>query len=154
MFPKKGSQKDGIALAVVLCAFGVSCSAGVVLDVPGHVAVERTSITAKGGESGASWSLLDWRNRPTGIVGSFDDTGKAVLPQLSTGYYRLVGEANPTNEPRALATLAVVPDPKTRPKVSGSFYGADCATSQLAVPGQIDCPWNGGDRRLTVADLA
>ena len=143
-----------IVAAVAMLGCVLPVASAVIFDAPGHVAVARTSITAKGGESGASWSLLDWRNRPTGIIGSFDDTGKAVLPPLSAGYYRLVGEANPTNEPRALATLAVVPDPKTRPKVSESFYGVDCAASQLANPREIDCPWNGGDRRRTVADLA
>ena len=144
----------GVALAVLCACMAPLCGAAVIFDAPGHVAVERTSVVAKGGVPGASWKLLDWRNRPTNVSGTFDAAGKATLPPLSSGYYRLVAVANPTNGPRSLATLAVVSDPTKRPKVSKSFYGADCATSQLAVPGQIDCPWNGGDRRRTAADLA
>ena len=141
-----------IAATFYVCA--LSCSAAVILDAPGHVAVERTSVVARGGVPDSSWSLLDWRNRPLDVGGVFDGTGKATLPPLPTGYYRLVGTANPTNRHVQIATLAVVPDPATRPMVSGSFYGADCATSQLANPREIDCPWNGGDRRRTAADLA
>ena len=144
------------AAALAAACFGCAAVAGaaVTFDAPGHVAVERTPIAAHGGEPNAAWTLLNWRNRPTNVSGTFDEAGKVTLPPLPSGYYRLVGAANPTNEPRCLASLAVVPDPKTRPKVSGSFYGADCAASQLAAPGAIDCPWNGGDRRRTVADLA
>ena len=154
MFPQKGFLKGGIVLTA-LCVCGSLCGADVVLGAPGHVAVERTPVSARGGVPHAAWTLLDWRSRPTNVSGTFNGVGKATLPPLPSGYYRLVDAANPTNGLRSLATLAVVPDPKTRPKVSGSFYGADCAASQLAVPGVIDCPWNGGDKRRTiVADLA
>ena len=150
---KATKHLEGVALATI-CACVAPCGAAVIFDAPGHVAVERTAVAARGGEPGASWSLLDWRSRPTNVVGTFDDAGKATLPPLPTGYYRLVGTANPANKPVPLATLAVVPDPATRPRVSRSFYGADCATSQLANSREIDCPWNGGDRRRTAADLA
>ena len=143
-----------IAASVAMIGCVLPVASAVILDAPGHVAVEGVAVSARGGEPGAAWKLLDWRGRETGVGGTFDAVGNAKLPALPAGYYRLVRAADAANGPRSLATLAVVPDPKTRPKVSGSFYGADCAASQLAVPGQIDCPWNGGDRRLTVADLA
>ncbi|MBR2837306.1 MAG: hypothetical protein IKE55_00830 [Kiritimatiellae bacterium] len=141
-----------VAAACLGCvtAFGAS----VTFDAPGHVAVERTPVAARGGVPHAAWTLLDWRNRSTNVSGTFDSAGKAALPPLPSGYYRLVDAASQATGLRPLATLAVVPDPKTRPKVSGSFYGADCAASQLAVPGVIDCPWNDGKRRTVVADLA
>ena len=143
-----------VTIGIVCFGCSTMACAAVILDAPGHVAVEGASVSASGGESGAAWTLHDWRGRETGIAGAFDDVGKVTIPPLPTGYYRLVGAANPTNRPVPLATLAVVPNPATRPKVAGSFYGADCATSQLANPRELDCPWNGGDRRRTVADLA
>lgn len=152
MVSKVGFLRIAAGMAVFAMP-AASVHASVLFDAPGHVAVERSSITAKGGVPGSSWTLLDWRSRSTGVSGAFDAAGNATLPPLPTGYYRLVGAANP-NSPVPLATLAVVPDPARRPKVSKSFYGADCGTSQLANPREIDCPWNGGDRRRTAADLA
>ena len=154
MVTRMGFLKGGVDLAVLCACMSSLCGAAVIFDVPGHVAVEGVAVSARGGEPGAAWRLLDWRGRETGVDGAFDAVGNAKLPALPMGYYRLVRAANAANGPLSLATLAVVPDPKTRPKVSGSFYGADCAASQLANQREIDCPWNGGDRRRTVADLA
>ena len=148
------SLTGGVALAVLCACMAPQCGAAVIFDAPGHVAVEGSSVSAKGGEPGAAWALLDWRSRPVNVKGKFDSVGRTTLPPLPTGYYRMVGRAVTTNRLQTLATLAVVPDPPKRPKVSKSFYGADCATSQLANQREIDCPWNGGDRRRTVADLA
>ena len=153
MVSKVGFLRAGASMAA-FSMLAVSVHAAVLFDAPGHVAVEGASVSASGGESGAAWTLLDWRSRPVKVKGKFDGVGRATLPPLPTGYYRMVGRAVTTNRPQTLATLAVVPDPASRPKVSRSFYGADCATSQLATPREIDCPWNGGDRRRTAADLA
>ena len=147
-----------LARPVALVSFALGCvaavRAAVIFDAPGHVTVERSSVVATGGVAGASWALLDWRGRSVNVKGKFDGVGKATLPPLPTGYYRMVGRADAPKRLQTLATLAVVPDPTTRPKVSKSFYGVDCATSQLANKREIDCPWNGGDRRRTAADLA
>ena len=60
------------------------------MDAPGHVAVEGATVTARGGEPGAAWTLIDWRGRPAGVSGVFDEDGAAVLPPLPTGYYRMM----------------------------------------------------------------
>ena len=60
------------------------------MDAPGHVAVEGATVTARGGEPGAAWTLADWRGRPTGVSGVFDEDGAVVLPPLPTGYYRMM----------------------------------------------------------------
>ena len=65
-------------------------SAAVVLDAPGHAAVEGAAVKARGGDPGAAWTLIDWRGRPTGVVGVFGEDGTAELPPLPAGYYRMV----------------------------------------------------------------
>ncbi len=63
----------------------------IVLDAPGHATTEGTAITARGGEPGAPWRLVDWRGREVeGAVGAFDAEGNAALPPLPAGYYRMV----------------------------------------------------------------
>ena len=103
------------------------------MDAPGHVAVEGAAVTARGGEPGAAWTLVDWRSRPTGVGGVFGEDGAAVLPPLPCGYYRMVAESGgaggspaecevlqdasvpnrgrAARAPTTLATLAVVTQP-------------------------------------------
>ncbi|MBR3086972.1 MAG: hypothetical protein IKH04_11280 [Kiritimatiellae bacterium] len=158
---------------LVAAAFIVSDSthAAVLFDAPGHVAVEGTHVAASGGEPGAAWRLVDWRGRETGVAGAFDETGKAELPPLPAGYYRMGEDSKRTTE--SLATLAVVaprlsgkaegastgaaggmatPRPLPNEPQRSSFFGADCAIDELFR--QQDCPWNDGDAIRTVADLA
>ncbi len=129
-------------------------SAAVVLDAPGHAAVEGAAVKARGGEPGAAWTLVDWRGLPTGVGGVFGEDGTAELPPLPAGYYRMVAGETPASDGKpttpSLATLAVV-----RPcgKATGSFYGIDSALSWVSRPGAFECPWNGGDTFRTVGDL-
>ena len=159
----------------------LSAGAAVVLDAPGHVAVEGAPVAARGGEPGAAWRLVDWRGRDTGVAGVFGEDGTAALPPLKAGYYRMVaGDEVPergrpvrpdakenADEPSALrqclATLAVVAPPSLVTRHSslvtdeqasaGSFYGVDSAQSWISRPGSFACPWNGGDTFRTVSDL-
>ena len=141
-FDEKLFSIHSAALAAA-AALSQTAAAGVLFDAPGHAAAEGDAVAASGGEPGAAWALFDWRNRDTGIEGVFDADGRAELPPLPAGYYRMVaGDA-------ALATLAVVPAAEVR---GSSFYGADCGISELWR--EFDCPWNGGDAARTVADLA
>lgn len=151
-----------------LAAAALTVAAGhatVLFDVPGHAAMKGASVVAEGGEPDAPWTLLDWRGRTTGVSGVFDGNGKATLPPLATGYYRMMdgfgSEGGPITSHAILATLAVLSPPRSsdgsRPLASGetlreSFYGVDCAFDEQAR--KFDCPWNGGDAVLTLADLA
>ena len=151
------STSRGKVLACCAALAALSLPAAITLDAPGHVAVEGTLVAASGGVPGKSWALVDWRGRETGDSGVFDDAGKATLPPLKAGYYRLVGESripNPQspNSP-SLATLAVVPPPESRVMDHNSFYGIDSAQSWVSRPGSFTCPWNGGDTYRTVSDL-
>ena len=153
----------------------------VALDAPGHAAVEGATVTASGGKPGASWTLLDWRGRETGVSGVFDADGRAVIPPMPAGYYAIAGKkqtdlltpngvrgevsrvsgeqirvsTKSTARPHGdvLATLAVVPLPETEVCSSDTFFGVDTAQSWCAAPGAFDCPWNGGDTFRTVSDL-
>ena len=137
------------AIASLTCLFAaLAAGAAVMFDAPCHVAAEGAPVVACGDESGESWTLLDWRGRPTGSSGVFDGSGRAMMPRLKTGYYLLTCGGSTS------ATLAVVPDPATRPAAQRSFYGADTAASGLANSAWFDCPWNKGDRLRTVAELA
>ena len=159
-------------LCFILAALAASvapCGASVVLDAPGHVAVEGAPVTARGGEPGAAWRLVDWRGREVeGISGMFNEDGTTTLPPLPAGYYRLVEESQIPNPQSpispSLATLAVVsegartPGARTPPQRgaeggAASFFAADSAASYIA-RGAFDCPWNGGDTIRTIADLA
>jgi len=135
----------GKSIAAAAAFAGAAClaPAAVVLDAPGHVAVEGAAVMARGGEPGATWRLLDWRGRDTGVAGAFDENGLATLPPLPSGYYRL----------GSLASLAVVPNPDAFPPDPLSPIGIDACASWFANPGRFLCPWNGGDGYRTVADL-
>ena len=166
--PQGRTGHSPAALAVAAAAFTVVatyCRAAVLFDAPGHAAVEGARVAASGCVPGTSWTLLDWRGRETGVSGKFDEEGKADLPPLPRGYYRMVEERDGKRSTASLATLAVVPPPKAPQLVThhsslvtndsaaaGSFFGADCAIDELFR--QQDCPWNGGDAFRTVADLA
>ena len=156
------------AAAAIALAASFPAAGRVVLDAPGHVAVEGAPVAAHGGVSGAGWALLDWRGRETGVAGEFDAHGEAVLPPLPTGYYAMVADGDgerrgtspagadilhKTKIPARIATLAVVPDPESRPFARDSFFGIDTAQSACAAKGQFDCPWNGGDGFRTVSDI-
>ena len=156
-------------VCVTFAASVAPCGASVVLDAPGHAALEGVAVTARGGEPGAAWHIEDWLGREVeGAAGAFDERGETTLPPLKAGYYRLLGESQISNpkfqNSDCFATLAVVApatpggargeDP-TRPFPVGgaSFFAADSAASYIA-PGAFDCPWNGGDAIRTIADLA
>ena len=140
--------------------------AAVVLDAPGHVALEGATVSARGGEPGAAWEMIDWRGRPTDVFGAFDESGAATIPPLPCGYYRMMERGRPADDSKrttaSLATLAVVAPPSLvtchsslvtdEPASTGSFFGVDCAIDELYR--QQDCAWNGGDAIRTVADLA
>lgn len=142
----------------------------VVLDAPGHVCVEGMGTVARGGEPGVAWALLDWRGRETGHSGVFDAEGASVIPPLPTGYYQMVRSNCPAirnahqsslsttldGNPVLLATLAVVPPPESRVRDPASFYAADYGPIYEIWKGERGwlCPWNGGDRYRTLADLA
>ena len=79
-----------IASIVTAVALATASANAVTMDAPGHVAVEGSAVTARGGEPGAAWTLVDWRGRPTGVGGVFGEDGAAVLPPLPCGYYRMV----------------------------------------------------------------
>ena len=138
-------------------------SAAVVFDAPGHVALEGIVVTARGGEPGAAWTLVDWRGRDTGVSGKFDEAGKAELPPLPSGYYRMVsaritppdgfaappltegggpagaGGSTPHSvQDRALATLAVVSPPKNSPLATRHSSLVTNATASAAFFG-ADC---------------
>jgi len=128
--------------------------AGVVFDnAPGHAAVAGAAIWASGGQPGESWRLTDWRGGDTGIDGAFDSDGRAMLPPLAPGYYRLVAGEQPA--PRQLAALAIVPPPRAADgaRPDNSPFAIDTALSWIAKPGTFACPWNNGDTFATVADL-
>ena len=155
------------SLLAVALAFAVPLSAAVVFDAPGHAAIEGREVAASGGEPGAAWTLVDWLGREKGVSGVFDAEGRATLPPLPAGYYRLQGESripNPESRRSAtLATLAVVTPPSLVTRHSslvtnesaqaGSFYAVDTALSWISRPGAFLCPWNDGDTLRTVADL-
>lgn len=108
-------------VAAALCAALASSAstaalgAAVVLDAPGHAAVEGAAVKARGGEPGAAWTLIDWRGLPTGVGGIFGEDGTAELPPLPAGYYRMVAGETPASDSKpttaTLATLAVVTPP-------------------------------------------
>ena len=150
--------------AALSFSLAFAASGRVLLDAPGHVALEGAAVAAQGGEPGAAWRLVDWRGRDTGVSGAFDEAGKAELPPLPAGYYRMADGSKRATA--SLATLAVVASPSNAAGAStggtprplengprrGSFFGADCAIDELHR--EFDCPWNGGDAIRTVADLA
>ena len=154
-----------LELCFVLASFAASvapCGASVVLDAPGHAAPEGTAVTARGGEPGAQWRLVDWRGREVeGVAGTFDERGETSIPPLPAGYYRMVDGADDGKCTTSLATLAVVSPLVTRHSslvtgelaTASSPYAADSAASYIA-RGAFDCPWNGGDTIRTIADLA
>ena len=155
--------EESLVLAALVAAVA-PCSASVVLDAPGHVAVAGSPVAARGGEPGAAWRLVEWRGREVeGAVGAFDERGEATLPPLPAGYYRMVGGADDGKRTtERLATLVVVSPPAivalssvggAVPRQAASFFAADSAASYIA-PGAFDCPWNGGDAIRTIADLA
>ena len=101
------------------------CDAAVVLDAPGHATLEGVAVTARGGEPGAQWRLVDWRDREVeNGAGIFDEHGETTLPPLPAGYYRMIGVAASSRAddgarpeaapPKNLATLAVVSPLVTR----------------------------------------
>ena len=150
------------SFALITSSIATTAVAAVTMDAPGHVAVEGSPVVAHGGEPGTSWTLLDWRGRPTGTSGVFDKDGSAKLPPLPTGYYRMVdgtfdaegSTPDATNAMReAMATLAVVPPPESRVMNHDAFYAIDSAQSWVSRPGNFECPWNGGDTFRTVSDL-
>ena len=120
--------------------------AAVFLDGPGHVFSVGDAPEAHGGKPGTSWTLLDWRGRPTGRTGFFDDCGEARLMPLPAGYYRLACDDS-------APTLAVLPRQEGRILPSDSFYGVMSGQSVVSAPGRISCPWNGGDTFRTASDL-
>ena len=141
-----------IAAAVTLAAAACLAPAAVVLDAPGHVAVEGTAVTARGGEPGAAWRLLDWRGRDTGVSGAFDEAGTATLPPLPTGYYSLSPLTTLHSSPFTLnSSLAVVADPLAFPPDLASPIGIDACSSWFS-DGFL-CPWNNGEKARTVADI-
>ena len=74
-----------------VCATFAACGAGVIFDAPGHATPEGTAVTARGGEPGTQWRLVDWRGHEVeGAAGTFDERGEATLPPLPAGYYRMV----------------------------------------------------------------
>ncbi len=137
----------GIAMAF-LCA---GTAAGrIVLDAPGHVAVEGNATVARGGEPGAAFGIVDWLGRPVkGAGGVFGEVGTAPIQPLPAGYYRIVGSC-------VSATLAVVPTPESRNRDPASFYATDYGPIYEIWKGDKGwlCPWNDGDRYRTLADLA
>ena len=156
------------SLCIALCAFCVEVALGqqaarpessphqrrVVLDAPGHVAVEGAAVTARGGEPGAAWRLVDWRGREVeGVTGAFDERGEATLPPLPAGYYRLAGTTLAVVSPILPQPLHGVAGSPQRGAEGGAFFAADAAASYIA-RGAFDCPWNGGDNIRTIADLA
>ena len=138
------AMKTTLACCAVLAA--LSLPAALSLDAPGHVYTDKETPSARGGASGASWTITDWRGRPVGGPGTFAADGTATLPQLPTGYYHLKSG----NED---ATFAVVPVPESRTFDHNSFYGIDSAQSWVSRKGGFICPWNGGDTFRTVSDL-
>ena len=156
------------SLCVALCAFCVEVASGqqaarpevsphlsrVVLDAPGHVAIEGVAVAAQGGEPGAAWRLVDWRGREVeGVTGAFDERGEATLPPLPAGYYRLAGTTLAVVSPILQQPLHGVAGSPQRGAEGGAFFAADAAASYIA-RGAFDCPWNGGDNIRTIADLA
>ena len=139
-----------LALGVALGMAAAAGSAAVTLDAPGHVAREGAPVAMRGGEPGAAWGIVDWRDRPVdALAGRFDDNGCAMLPALPPGYYRIVG-GNPAQRD-SLATLSVVADGGARHEASHT--AVDAALSSISRRGAFPCPWNGGDTERTVADL-
>lgn len=139
----------GIGLAMAFLCAGTA-TGRIVLDAPGHVAVEWNATTARGGEPGAEFRIIDWLGRPVeGAGGVFDEAGTAPVPPLPAGYYRLAGDG-------VSATLAVVPQPESRNRDPASFYSSDYGPIYELWKGDKGwlCPWNGGDRYRTLADLA
>ena len=135
----------------------------VVLDAPGHVCVEGKGTFARGGEPGAAFNIFDWRGRETGRSGVFDDEGVAAIPPLPVGYYNVMPLVTRRSSPvtgeggeTRLASLAVVPPPESRVCDPASFYAADYGPIYEIWKGDKGwlCPWNGGDRYQTLADLA
>lgn len=137
------------AIFLLSAAFAAKGASGVTLDAPGHVVEEMRAVVARGGEPGACWAIADWRGRPAGVSGAFDEYGNVTLPTLRAGYYFMVDAASSNR----LATIAVVPRPKRRVLDHGSFYGVDSAQSWLAGKDTFSCPWNGGDTYRTISDL-
>ena len=134
---------------------------GVVLDAPGHAASEGAAVSASGGEPGAAWRIVDWRGRDTGLSGAFDADGRATLPPLPAGYWRMLGKQQADNGNEILATLASLSEgarsasahvPPGRGAEGGPF-AADTALSSISRRGAFLCPWNGGDTERTVAGL-
>ena len=139
------ASKIARTVLAAACLTAVSAFGAITLDAPGHVCIEGEGTVAHGGESGAGWTLKDWRGRENGVSGVFGEDGSAALPPLPAGYYEICGESR-------LATLAVVPRPETRVFDRDSFYGVDSAQTQLTNEPFL-CPWNGGDRFRTISDL-
>ena len=140
------NRKLKAALGICAVTAPVALVAAVSLDAPGHVYTDKETPTARGGVSGAPWTLTDWRGRPVAHGGTFGADGTACLPQLPTGYYHLKSGVDD-------ATFAVVPVPENREFSHASFYGIDSAQSWVSAKGNFTCPWNGGDTYRTVSDL-
>ena len=154
----KTTARTVSAAVPALLLLSRAASAAVVFDAPGHVADEGAEVRAEGGEPGAAWRLVDWRGRPVeGASGVFGDDGRAALPPLASGYYRMVGEGGGAGPEAAsgatFATLAVVSRFEPRGSAAASAFAVDTALSWIARPGSFRCPWNGGDTFSTVADL-
>ncbi len=150
-------------LCGILCALCVElpASAGIVLDAPGHVVVEGEMATARGGEPGAAFTIVDWLGRAVdGAGGVFGNDGAAALPPLPAGYYRIVAADAGGDSKRTTASLAVVAAPRNsgsaRFKIAheSGFFAADTGPIWPTARGEAFlCPWNGGDAQRTLADL-
>ena len=134
-----------LLICYVLVVTG-SLPAAISLDAPGHVYADNETPIARGGVSGSSYTLTDWRGRAVGRPAVWGECGTAVLPRLPVGYYHLKSEDED-------ATFAVVPEVKTRVFDHDSFYGIDSAQSWISRKGSFVCPWNSGDTYRTVSDL-
>ena len=149
-----------LAVAFVWCAI-----ASPVLDAPGHVYVEGTTLTMSNAPADSVWTLTDWLGRE--LASTQLSTLNPQLSNLSVGYYHLQrggqGAARPTGGGRDKArpshcgdedvTFAVVPKPGKRTFDKNSFYGVDSAQSWVSRKGRFLCPWYGGDTFRLVSDL-
>lgn len=136
-----------VVVALTVCVGAGTACAAVSIDAPGHVCIEGSVVTLRGGEANAEFSLATWRGRRAVRTFAFGGDGTATLPKLPTGYYHVFTGGV------SVATFAVVPPPETRVFDHDSFYGVDSAQSWLAKKDKFLCPWNDGGTFRTVSDL-
>ena len=103
--------------------------------------------------SSRAWTLTDWESAEV-AKGAWPADGRLSLGALPPGYYELTADGAPADMPAAASRFAFtvyepVP-PATRR--ANRFFAVDSALSWISRPGNLLCPWHGGDSLRLVAE--